>query len=273
MIARRRESGPAPAIQPPSGWFEPDTPTLRGRVSDAEWTARVELAALHRLVALQGWDDAIYTHLSMRAPGPEQHVLLTPFGALFEEVTASALIKVDLDGQPAQQTQNRVNGAGFIIHSAIHRAREDLACVMHMHTRHAVAVSSQKHGLLPLSQGAVMLIPRIGYHDYEGFAVDLEERERLARDLGAGDVLFLRNHGTLVCGQTAAEAWDLAYTLERACEQQILTLSAGLGQVVMAPVTAQQEVLALKPLRAPAMQMAWNAFLRRLDRRSPGYDR
>jgi ribulose-5-phosphate 4-epimerase/fuculose-1-phosphate aldolase len=246
--------------------------TLRGSVCEAEWGARVELAALHRMVAMQGWDDAIYTHLSLRVPQSDGHILMTPFGSLFEEVDASSLLKIDLEGRPLQQTSSRVNGAGFVIHSAIHRARPDLSCVMHLHTRHGVAVASQGHGLLPLNQNAVMLGPRIGYHAYEGFAANLDERERLAGDLGAGDILILRNHGTLVCGASAAIAWDLAYTLERACEQQILALSAGPDGVLLAPVAARDDVLSMGALRAPAVQMAWDAFLRRVGRASPGYD-
>jgi ribulose-5-phosphate 4-epimerase/fuculose-1-phosphate aldolase len=179
--------------------------SLKSRVSEAEWTARVELAALYRLVALHGWDDMIFTHISARVPGPEHHFLINPYGWYFEEMTASCLIKVDLDGNIVQETDAMINPAGFTIHSAIHAAREDATVVMHLHTDQGVAVSSQKEGLLPISQTAMIVREYIAYHDYEGVALDLDERERLVADLGpTKHSMLLRNHGTLTCGESAA---------------------------------------------------------------------
>ena len=238
-----------------------------------EWAARVELAALYRLAALQGWDDAIFTHISMRVPGPEHHFLINPYGVFFEEMTASALVKVDLDGNVVEETPYAINPAGFTIHSAVHGAREDALCVMHLHTDQGVAVSAQKHGLLPLSQTALVVLPQLAYHDYEGIALDLSERERLVRDLGAKSLMLLRNHGTLALGASAAAAWLNMFFLERACRMQIDALSAGRDDVLDAPVESRLEVE--KQTRgsgaAGLAALAWPGFLRRLDRQLPGY--
>ena len=242
-------------------------------IAPDEWTARVELAALYRLAALQGWDDAIFTHISMRVPGPEHHFLINPYGVFFEEMTASALVKVDLDGTIVEDTPYTINPAGFTIHSAVHAARADARCVMHLHTDQGVAVSAQKHGLLPLSQTALVVLPQVAYHDYEGIALDLSERERLVRDLGAKNLMLLRNHGTLGLGASAGAAWLNMFFLERACRMQIEALSAGRDGVLEAPEESRLEVE--KQTRgsgaAGLASLAWPGFLRRLDRQLPGY--
>ena len=248
--------------------------SLRGQVSEAEWTARVELAALYRLVALHGWDDAIFTHISMRVPGPEHHFLINPYGLFFEEMTASSLVKVDLVGNIVQDTPFFINPAGFTIHSAIHAAREDALCVMHLHTDAGVGVSAQAEGLLPISQNALLLLPSLAFHDYEGVALNLDERERLVHDLGMRPLMLLRNHGTLSCGPSAAATWMQMFFLERACAQQVAALSGGRDKVLFAPEAAQDEA----SRQAGAMgvgavgKLAWPGLLRKLARSLPGFD-
>ena len=247
---------------------------LRSRVSEPEWAARVELAAVYRLVALQGWDDAIFTHVSMRVPGPEHHFLINPYGVYFEEMTASALVKVDLDGRVVEETPYRINPAGFTIHSAIHAARSDAQCVMHLHTDCGVGVSAQAEGLLPISQNHLILIPQLAYHGYEGIALELDERERLTADLGDKSVMLLRNHGTLALGASAAEAWTAMFFLERACAQQVAALSGGRDHILLAPEAVQTTVKGQAGgggLSAVA-RLGWPGWLRKLDRHMPGYD-
>ena len=247
--------------------------SLKGQVSDEEWKARVDLAALYRLVALEGWDDMIFTHLSARVPGEEGRFLINPYGFFFEEMTASALIKVDADGRIAQQTSAFINPAGFTIHSAVHGARPDAHYVIHLHTDAGVAVSAQADGLLPLTQHALIALPRLAYHDYEGIALNLDERERIVADLGeAATVMLLRNHGTLALGETAAQAWLGVFFLERACRQQLLALSAGRAGVLLAPEVAQTEVREQTAAMPMVAGLAWPGLLRRLNRLSPGYD-
>lgn len=247
--------------------------SLKGKVSEAEWKARVDLAALYRAVALHGWDDMIFTHLSARVPGPEHHFLINPYGWFFEEITASSLIKVDLDGKIVQETTNFINPAGFTIHSAVHAAREDAHYVMHLHTDQGVAVSAQKEGLLPLSQHALLVLPSLAYHDYEGIALNLDERERIVADLGDKSLMLLRNHGTLSVGATAAAAWLGMFFLERACQQQTMAMSCGRDNVLIAPEAAQAEVRQVAGMAMPSTSaLAWPGLLRRLDRRLPGYD-
>jgi ribulose-5-phosphate 4-epimerase/fuculose-1-phosphate aldolase len=248
-----------------------ETPQLKAHVSAEEWRARVELAALYRLVALQGWDDLIYTHISARVPGPEHHFLINPYGVFFGEMTASALVKIDLDGNVLQADAPPINKAGFVVHSAIHAAREDARFVMHLHTDQGAAVSAQAEGLLPLTQHAMIVRPRLAYHDYEGIALNLDERERLVADLGDKSLMLLRNHGTLSLGETAADCWVGMFFLERACMQQVMALSAGRDGVAPAPQAAQDEVKA-QTSRALGTHLAWPGCLRRLNRESPGYD-
>ena len=246
---------------------------LRSRVSEQEWAARVELAALYRLVALHGWDDAIFTHISMRVPGPEHHFLINPYGVYFEEMTASSLVKVDLDGAIVMDTPYRINPAGFTIHSAIHAARADALCVMHLHTDCGVGVSAQAEGLLPISQNHLILLPQLAYHGYEGVALDLDERERLVADLGPKSVMLLRNHGTLAVGASAAAAWTAMYFLERACAQQVAALSGGRDHILIAPPEAQETVQGQTARGMDAVaRLGWPGLLRKLDRHLPGYD-
>ena len=247
--------------------------TPRGPMHASEWSARVELAALYRLVALHGWDDAIFTHISMRVPGPEHHFLINPYGIFFEEMTASALVKVDLDGKLVEETSHIINPAGFTIHSAIHAARPDALCVMHLHTDDGVGVSAQADGLLPLSQTALVVRPSLASHDYEGIALDLSERERIVRDLGDKSLMLLRNHGTLAVGPTASSTWLGMYFLERACSQQVAALAGGRAGALLAPQASQDEVA--DQIRRPSANvaaLAWPGFLRQLDRKLPGYD-
>ena len=247
--------------------------STRPAVSPAEWEARVQLAALYRLVALQGWDDLIFTHISARVPGPEHHFLINPFGAFYEEITASLLVKIDLNGKVIGHSSVPINAAGFNIHSAIHASREDAQFVLHLHSDHGVAVAAQAEGLLPLTQNALRVLPFLAYHDYEGIALSVDERVRLVADIGTKTLVLLRNHGTLSVGQSAAEAWLGIYFLERACRQQVMALSAGRAGVLLASDTAQQtsheQAVKLFPRFA---ERAWPGLLRLLDRRSPGYD-
>ncbi len=245
--------------------------SLKGKVSAEEWQARVDLAALYRLVALHGWDDMIYTHISARIPGPEHHFLINPYGMFFEEITASSLVKIDLEGNILQDTPYFINPAGFTIHSAIHDAREDAKFVMHLHSDQGVAVAAQKEGLLPLSQHALIVLPRLAYHDYEGIALNLDERERLVADIGDKTLMLLRNHGTLSVGETAADCWTGMYYLERACKQQVMALSAGRENVLIAPEAAQQEVKG-QVMRGVGGALGWAGNLRQLDRELPGYE-
>ncbi|HEV2532949.1 class II aldolase/adducin family protein [Phenylobacterium sp.] len=248
-----------------------DVTSLKGKVSAEEWQARVDLAALYRLVALHGWDDLIYTHISARIPGPEHHFLINPYGLLFDEMTASSLVKIDLEGNILQETPYFINPAGFTIHSAIHAAREDAKFVMHLHSDQGVAVAAQKEGLLPLSQHALIVLPQLAYHDYEGIALNLDERERLVADIGTKNLMLLRNHGTLSVGETAANCWVGMFYLERACKQQVMALSAGRENVLFAPQASQNEVKG-QTGRGIGGQLAWPGCLRKLDRELPGYD-
>lgn len=245
--------------------------SLKNKVSAEEWQARVELAALYRLVAMYGWDDLIYTHISARIPGPEHHFLINPYGMLFEEITASSLVKIDLDGAILQETPYFINPAGFTIHSAIHSAREDAKFVMHLHSDQGVAVAAQKDGLLPLSQHALIVLPRLAYHDYEGIALNHDERERLVADIGDKTLMLLRNHGTLAVGDTAANCWVGMYYLERACTMQVQAMSAGRDNVLIASDASQAEVRN-QVARGIGGALAWPACLRKLDRQLPGYD-
>ncbi len=247
--------------------------SLRGRVSEDEWRVRVDLAALYRLAALEGWDDLIFTHISARVPGPDHHFLINPFGVYFDEVTASSLVKVDLEGNIVMDGPYGINAAGYVIHSAVHGAREDARFVIHLHTDQGVAVSAQAEGLLPLSQHALVVIPHLAYHDYEGIALHLDERERLVRDLGDKSLMMLRNHGTLATGGTAGEAWVGLFHLERACKMQVLALTAGRDRVLLAPESAQADVRNVVGRGFGGMsQLPWPGLLRKLDRRSSGYD-
>ena len=244
------------------------------RMAPGEWEARVDLAAAYRLVALYGWDDLIFTHLSARVPGPEHHFLINPYDMMFEEITASSLVKIDVQGQPVGKTDHPVNPAGFTIHSAIHMARDDAAAVMHLHTPNGQAVSAMAFGLLPHTQTSMIAGHDVAYHDYEGIATDLEERERLVADIGTKNAMILRNHGTLAVGESVGACFLRLYFLERACEAQVLMLSAG-RENLNNPHQGIEEKVAHqsnpKGMGALAERLAWPALLRKLDRIDPGF--
>ena len=249
-----------------------DIPSLQGKVSDEEWAIRVDLACAYRTVAYYGWDDLIFTHLSARVPGPEHHFLLNPYNLMFEEVTASSLVKVDVNGNPVEPTPFITNPAGFTIHSALHMAREDAHAVMHLHTPAGQAVAAHEQGLLPLTQTAMLIRGDVAFHDYEGVAVDLDERERLVADLGDKNAMILRNHGTLAVGKNVGECFIRLYYLERACQAQIMALSAG-DNLNNPPqgspeTTAQQGAIGL-PMAANFL--AWPALKRKAFRLDPSF--
>src|ERR1043165_3061782 len=241
--------------------FKPTS--IRDQVSEAEWQSRVDLAAAYRLVALHGWDDLIFTHISARVPGPEHHFLLNPSGMMFGEVTASSLVKIDLHGNKVMESPHFVNPAGFTIHSAVHEAREDALCVMHLHTRNGIAVSAQQEGLLPLSQQGMFALGSLAYHDYEGLALDETEKPRLIDDFGNKKFLVLRNHGLLTVGRTVAEAFLEMFLLERACEIQILAQSGGrerspIPQEIIGRVASQMDAVTV----GMGATLTWPGLLR-----------
>ena len=239
---------------------------LKSRVSAAEWEQRVNLAACYRLVALYGWDDLIFTHVSARVPGPEKHFLINPYGMLFEEITASSLVKVDLEGRKAMESPYEINPAGFVIHSAIHAAREDAHCVLHTHTINGVAVSAQKDGLLPISQQSIFPLSSIGYHAYEGVALRDEEKPRLVRDLGDRSFLMLRNHGLLTVGETVADAFLFMYIFEAACAIQLRAQGSPELVQVDPRIIAGAQAQARQVTRGAGAGLAWPGLLRKLDR-------
>lgn len=249
--------------------------SLKGKVSAEEWRTRVDLAALYRLVALYGWDDLIANHITARVPGPDGHCLINPYGLMFDEMTASAMVKIDLQGNILQETSYEISAAGFNIHAAVHAAREDARFVIHLHTNDGAAVAGQSDGLLPISQHAMIVLQSIAYHDYEGIALNPDERERLVADLADKDLMLLRNHGTLAVGPTAGACWHGMYYLERACQIQIRALTAGRGKVQFPSESALAEVRERigsgSAVRAKAGATAWPACLRKLDRVLPGY--
>jgi len=249
-----------------------EIPSLKGKVSDEEWAIRVDLAAAYRLVAHYGWDDLIFTHLSARIPGPEHHFLLNPYQLMFEEVTASSLVKVDINGNPVEPTPFITNPAGFTIHSAVHMAREDAHAVMHLHTPAGQAVSAHDEGLLPLTQTAMLVRSDLAFHDYEGVATDLEERERIVADLGDKGGMLLRNHGTLAVGGNVGECFIKLYFIERACQAQIMALSA--GDKISNPPQGTPELAAeqgMAGLKLAANLLAWPALLRKAYRLDPSF--
>jgi ribulose-5-phosphate 4-epimerase/fuculose-1-phosphate aldolase len=249
------------------------TPSVRDRVSPEEWQVRVDLAAAYRLVAHYGWDDVVFTHISARVPGPEHHFLINPYGWLFDEITASSLVKIDLAGKKVLESPFEINPAGFTIHSAVHAAREDAKCVMHVHSINGVAVSAQKKGLLPISQQSLIVLSALGYHDYEGIALDEDEKPRLVRDLGENTFLMLRNHGLLTVGPTPAEAFLAMYLFEASCMIQVRAQSGGGELITIAkPILEgiQRQAKAVVRGGAPGA-LAWPGLLRKLDRVNPGY--
>ena len=248
------------------------TASIREQVSETEWQARVDLAAAYRLVAHYGWDDLVFTHISARVTGPEHHFLINPYGMMFEEITASSLVKVDLDGRLVMESPYAINPAGFTIHSAVHAAREDALCVMHLHTDCGIAVSAQKCGLLPVSQQSLIALASLAYHDYEGLALNEEEKPRLVADLGDKTNMILRNHGLLTVGRSAAEAFLAMFILERACKIQILAQSGGAELIsVPEPILVRVEAQLGAVTIGQGAQLAWPGLLRKLGRLDPSY--
>jgi ribulose-5-phosphate 4-epimerase/fuculose-1-phosphate aldolase len=269
-----------------SGFNIPDPAeieSLQGKVSDLEWALRCDLAATYRLCALHGWSDLVFTHISLRLPDEandkgemEERFLINPYGVMFDEMTASALVKIDMNGKICQDSPYFINPAGFTIHSAVHMAREDAGCVIHVHTPYGIAVSVQKAGLRRYTQFSMQVYDDLAYHDYEGIALDLEERERIVKDLGAKSLLMLRNHGTLTLGPTCGTAFLRMYFLENACKTQILAQSVGHeGQLHEEPEDMghrvyQQGAAAFVP--GMGDNLIWPGLMRKLKRVNPGHD-
>ena len=252
-------------------------PSREREVSPEEWALRVDLAAAYRLVAAFKWDDLVFTHISACVPGPNgEHTgefLINPYGFMFEEITASSLVKVDAQGNKLDDTPFDVNPAGFVIHSAVHGARHDIGCVLHVHSLNGIAVSAQQGGVLPLSQQSMFVLNSLGYHDYEGLALSDEEKPRLVADLGDKSFLMLRNHGLLTVGRTVADAFQAMYLFETVCTIQVRAQAGGGPMVTVDPAliaTARQQSAVVT--RGLGSQLIWPGLLRRLERRSPGYD-
>ncbi|MCF2972520.1 class II aldolase/adducin family protein [Synechococcus sp. Nb3U1] len=244
------------------------SPTVQG-LTEAE--LRRQLAACYRLIARFGMDDLVYTHISVRLPGPEDHFLINPFGLLFEEVTASNLVKIDTDGQIVEPSNWPINPAGFVIHSAIHSARPDICCVLHTHTTAGMAVAALPEGLLPISQFAMQFYGHLAYHDYEGLALDLAERERLIADLGSHHSLILRNHGLLTVGRTIPEAFVRMYYLEQSCRIQIAAQSTNSNLLIPPASVCEHTARQFERGGGPIGEREWQALIRKLDREDPSY--
>jgi len=246
--------------------------SVKSQVSAEEWQTRVNLAACYRLIAMYGWDDLIFTHISARVPGPADHFLINAYGLLFEEMTASSLVKVDLEGETILDTPHLVNPAGFTIHSAVHAARADAGCVLHTHTRAGVAVSAQADGLLPISQISLFPFASLAYHDYEGIALNEEEKPRLVADLGSKRFLILRNHGLLTVGATIPDAFLYMYALETACQTQLLAQSGGAElTLVSAAIVGAIEMQVEAVMKGMGGDLAWPGLLRKLDRKDSSF--
>lgn len=241
-------------------------------VSKQEWATRVDLAACYRMVAHYGWDDLIFTHISARVPGPDAHFLINPYGMMFEEVTASSLVKVDLDGNKVLDSDYEINPAGFNIHSAVHGARDDAHCVLHLHTNEGVAVSILEQGMEAFSQASLFPLSSIAYHDYEGVSLNSGEKQRLVSDLGDKNFFILRNHGLLTCASTIPDAFLFMYIMQRAAEVQLMAQGTGQNLIkvpdaILAGIKAQAEIV----LKSSGGQLAWPGILRKLDRDYPGF--
>lgn len=255
-----------------------DVPRLEGKVSETEWALRKQLAATYRLCAMYGWTDLVFTHISARLPDEdgEHRFLINPYGVMFDEMTASALVKIDTDGKICQDTPYFINPAGFTIHSAVHLAREDAGCVIHVHTPYGMAVSAQKKGLRRYTQMAMQVYNDLAYHDYEGIALDIDERERIVNDLGTKSLLMLRNHGTLTLGKSCGTAFLRMYFLENACKAQIFAQSVGGEEHLieepedMGDKVYQQGAAAFVP--GMGDNLVWPGLMRKLARTNPGYD-
>ena len=253
-------------------------PSLKGKVSDSEWAMRVQLAATYRLCAMHGWTDLVFTHISARLPDEdgEHRFLINPYGVMFDEMTASALVKIDTEGKICQDTPYFINPAGFTIHSAVHLAREDAGCVIHVHTPYGMAVSAQKKGLRRYTQMAMQVYNDLAYHDYEGIALELDERERIVKDLGTKSLLMLRNHGTLTLGPSCGTAFLRMYFLENACKAQIFAQSVGGEEHLIEEPQDMGDKVYVQGAAAfvPGMgdNLVWPGLMRKLARTNPGHD-
>ena len=245
---------------------------VRNLVSDEEWQIRVDLAACYRAIALYGWDDLVFTHVSARVPGGDHHFLINAYGMMFEEITASSLVKVDLTGNKVLESPYEINPAGFVIHSAVHEAREDVGCVLHTHTRAGVAVSAQASGLLPISQSSLFPYATLAYHSYEGVALNDDEKSRLVSDLGSQNAMILRNHGLLTTGASIADAFLLMYMLESACQIQIMAQSSG-GELIQVPTPIVDGIQAQAEQVTKGLggALVWPGLLRKLERRDSSF--
>ncbi|HEY9095248.1 MAG TPA: class II aldolase/adducin family protein [Hydrogenophaga sp.] len=246
-------------------------PSLQGQVSDDEWRLRVDLAAAYRLVALYGWSDLVFTHISARIPGPEHHFLINPYGLMFDEITASSLVKVDQDCNKLSDSPFPVNPAGFTIHSCIHAVRDDAGCVLHTHSRAGVAVSAQKCGVLPISQQSTFVLGSLAYHTYEGVALREEEQPRLQADLGSNNYLMLRNHGLLTVGKTIPDAFLSMYIFESTCRIQIDAQAGGELQMVDPRILEGISTVMKTATAGQGANLAWPALLRKVERSDPSY--
>jgi ribulose-5-phosphate 4-epimerase/fuculose-1-phosphate aldolase len=251
--------------------FQSTRSSAPSTITHAEWQVRQDLAACYRLCALKGWDDLIYTHISAAVPNEPGHFLINPFGYRFDEICASNLVKIDLKGQIIGDHQYRVNVTGFAIHAAVHAARSDAHCVMHLHNTNGIAIAAQEQGLLPLSQHALRFYQQLGYHAYEGLALSPVEQARLIERLGNYPAMFLRNHGTLVTGRTVAEAYVLMDTIDKACEIQIKAQSGGAKLVVPPHEVCLKTYQELLGDGSPEGALEWPALLRKLDTISSSY--
>ncbi|MDR9750065.1 class II aldolase/adducin family protein [Pseudomonas sp. SZMC_28357] len=248
--------------------------SVKDQVSAAEWQTRVDLAACYRLVAMHGWDDLIFTHISAKVPGTEDF-LINPFGLMFHEITASSLVKVDQAGHKLMDSPYEINPAGYTIHSAVHEVRHDVVCVLHTHTAAGVAVSAQKQGILPISQQSLFVLSSLAYHGYEGVALNHDEKARLQADLGENNFLMLRNHGLLTCGGTIADTFLMMFTFQRACDIQVLAQNGSAELIAIEPhiLAGAKAMIAGVTKSAQGMGglLAWPALLRKLDKQDPGY--
>lgn len=245
---------------------------VKASVSAEEWQTRVDLAACYRAVAMMGWDDLVFTHITAKIPGEGHHFLINPYGFMFEEITASSLVKIDLAGNKLDDNPHPINPAGFVIHSAIHTARDDAKCVLHTHSLNGVAVSAQKGGVLPISQQSIFVLANLAYHSYEGVALMDDEKPRLVADLGAKNFFMLRNHGLLTVAPTIPDAFQLMYIFEAACTIQVRAQAGGelipIPQAIIDNAAAQSRQVT----RGQGGQLSWPGVLRRLQRRFPGFD-
>jgi ribulose-5-phosphate 4-epimerase/fuculose-1-phosphate aldolase len=250
------------------------TYSVKDKVASDEWQTRVELAACYRAVALMGWDDLVFTHITAKLPGDRHEFLINPYGMTFEEITASSLVKVDINGKKLDDNPYPINPAGFVIHSAVHEARADAKCVLHTHSVNGVAVSAQKNGVLPISQQSIFVLASLGYHDYEGVALNDEEKPRLVRDLGNRAFFMLRNHGLLTVGESIPDAFLLMYVFEAACMIQIRAQAGG-GELIPIPaaILAGAKAQSQQVTKGLGGQLVWPGLLRRIERKFPGFDR